>query len=226
MRRLRNSGSSNCGASTSRSRGRWKLRVQRPRRRRHSVMRRSDSSGLRTGSSDIAPASVVGIDLGTTNSAAAFVDTTQKSWGVQTFTIPQLARYLAKSKPAKRRHLSITSQPSAPNCRRKPLRFAPDMQDPDYAVGMMAHDQGTLSPGRLVVSAKSLPGHSRRRSDGRPGCSGTEIASVTWLSPVEAKRRPENISATPGTRGFRLTLWRRKTWSSRCRPRSTKSPAS
>ena len=35
---------------------------------------------------------VVGIDLGTTNSAVAYVDTLEPAWHVRVFTIPQLVR--------------------------------------------------------------------------------------------------------------------------------------
>ena len=44
----------------------------------------------RTETSDNPSRYVVGIDLGTTNSAVAFVDTTIADWRVETFAVPQL----------------------------------------------------------------------------------------------------------------------------------------
>ena len=33
---------------------------------------------------------IIGIDLGTTNSAMTYVDTTEKPWRIRTFAVPQL----------------------------------------------------------------------------------------------------------------------------------------
>ena len=44
----------------------------------------------RTETSDTSSRYVVGIDLGTTNSAVAYVDTTIADWRVETFAVPQL----------------------------------------------------------------------------------------------------------------------------------------
>src|SRR5690349_5858432 len=100
---------------------------------------------------------VVGIDLGTTNSAAAFVDTEQSPDAVQTFTVqnfsvPQITApgVLETRETLPSFHYEPASGEFAPGALRLPWSAAEE-----YAVGMFARDHGETVPGRLIASAKS-----------------------------------------------------------------------
>src|SRR6185369_8847663 len=86
---------------------------------------------------------VVGIDLGTTNSAVCYVDTAEHPWRVRVLEIPQL---VASGQTDARDHRSA-AVPATPD----PL---------PYIVGFMARDYGAASPGRLIASAKSWLCHT------------------------------------------------------------------
>jgi molecular chaperone DnaK (HSP70) len=101
---------------------------------------------------------VVGIDLGTTNSAVALVDTHHTPWQVKNFALPQL---VAPGQIEARDTLpSFLYQPAAAEQSAGALRMGWDQADLDFAVGVYARDQGALVPGRLVASAKSWLSHS------------------------------------------------------------------
>ncbi len=110
-------------------------------------------------SSDATPSRyVVGIDLGTTNSAATFVDTAESPWKVRTFAVPQL---VAPGQVEARETLpSCHYQPAPGELAPGALRLPWSSVEPDYAVGFFARDHGALVPGRLIVSAKSWLCHS------------------------------------------------------------------
>jgi molecular chaperone DnaK (HSP70) len=133
---------------------------------------------------------VVGIDLGTTNSAMAFVDTAVEPWRVETFAIPQL---VAPGQVEAREVLpSFHYQPAAgvlpPGSLRLPWQRGRAEADADFAVGFFARDHGTLVPGRLIASAKSWLCHPGvdRTADLLPW-QGAE--DVDRLSPVEVSAR-------------------------------------
>src|SRR5262245_2604398 len=128
---------------------------------------------------------IVGIDLGTTNCAAAYVDTKGRekpAADIRLFEIPQL---VAAGETAPRSMLpsflylpgshelpaGATSLPWKPNA--------------DVMVGEFARIQGARVPARLVSSAKSWLCHSGvdREADILPWGSPTEVRRV---SPVEA----------------------------------------
>jgi hypothetical protein len=133
---------------------------------------------------------VVGIDLGTTNSAVACVDTAEHPlgapWRVRTFAAPQLVA------PGQ-----VEARETLPSCHYEPatgelgagaMRMPWQKQDPDHVVGFFARDHGAVVPGRLIVSAKSWLCHSGvdRTAPllpwhGAPDCQR--------LSPVEASAR-------------------------------------
>ena len=131
---------------------------------------------------------LIGIDLGTTNSAVAYVDTGEKKWAVRDFAVPQLA---APGEVEARETLpSFHYEPAAgefpAGALRLPWSGAGD--DPKHAVGFFARDHGAAVPGRLVVSAKSWLSHSGvDRTAGLLPWHGA--ADVQRLSPVEASSR-------------------------------------
>jgi molecular chaperone DnaK (HSP70) len=129
---------------------------------------------------------VVGIDLGTTNSAVAYVDVQETPWRVRDLAIPQL---VAPSQVEARETLpSFHYQAAAAEAAAGSLRLPWSDADPSWAVGFFARDQGTLAPGRLIVSAKSWLCHAGvdRTADILPWQGA---ADVDRLSPIEVTAR-------------------------------------
>src|SRR5688572_26702827 len=111
---------------------------------------------------------VVGIDLGTTNSAVGYVDTHQQPWQVRIFAVPQL---VAPGQVEARETLpSFHYQPAeaeaAGGALRMPWQRAILTADREgyaassHTVGIYARDHGARIPGRLIASAKSWLSHS------------------------------------------------------------------
>jgi len=129
---------------------------------------------------------IVGIDLGTTNSAVGYVDTRREPWQVQTCRIPQLVDVgqveALESLP------SFHYQPVADQATAAGLRLPWNRQPPEYAVGVFAREQGSRVPSRLIASAKSWLCHSGvdRTADLLPWQGA---ADVERLSPVAASAR-------------------------------------
>ena len=110
---------------------------------------------------------VIGIDLGTTNSALAFVDTTAgKDAKVTPFPIPQVvAQGSVEDRPLLPSFLYLPGEGEQPA---GALKLPWDAKR-DYAVGEFARAFGSQVPTRLVASAKSWlchPGVDRKA--GRP----------------------------------------------------------
>ena len=129
---------------------------------------------------------VVGFDLGTTNSAVCYVDTTEKPWRVRTFAVPQL---VAQGVVEARETLpSFHYQPTSGETAKGALRCPWQKEDPTHTVGVFARDQGTLTPGRMISSAKSWLCHSGvdRTAELLPWHGA---ADVERLSPVEVSAR-------------------------------------
>jgi len=136
---------------------------------------------------DDAPARfVVGIDLGTTNSAVGFVDTHRSPWRVEVFEIPQL---VAPGQVEARATLPSFHYEAAPGELAGDALRLPWSQEPTrWTVGVFARDHGALAPGRLVASAKSWLCHSGvDRTAGLLPWQGA--ADVERLSPIEASSR-------------------------------------
>ena len=129
---------------------------------------------------------VVGIDLGTTNSSVAYVDTHEPPWQVRTFAIPQL---VAPAQVEARDVLpSFVYQPAKHEFAASALRLPWHRQDPPDAVGILARDYGAQNPSRLVISAKSWLCHSGvDRTAPLLPWHGAE--DVERLSPVDANAR-------------------------------------
>jgi len=129
---------------------------------------------------------VVGIDLGTTNSAVTYVDTSQSPWRVATFAVPQV---VAPGQVEGRETLpSFHYQPATGELAPAALRLPFSTREPAHTVGVFARDQGAVVPGRLIASAKSWLCHSGvdRTADLLPWQGA---ADVERISPVEASSR-------------------------------------
>lgn len=144
------------------------------------------ASSKSTDDSDLPSRYVVGIDLGTTNSAIAYVDTTASTWQVQTLGVPQLT---APFEVEPRDTLpSFHYQSTAAEASDGALRLPWSKDNTDVAVGHYARDEGTAKPGRLIASAKSWLCHAGvdRTADLLPWQGA---ADVERLSPVEVTSR-------------------------------------
>ena len=132
------------------------------------------------------PQFVIGVDLGTTNSAVAYADlrelTASGTPRVRVFDVPQL---VAEGEIAPRETLPSFLYLLGPEERRSG-RFAPPWApDAPHVAGVWARDQGALVPGRLVSSAKSWLCNDAvdRRARLLPWGGEVDAASC---SPVEA----------------------------------------
>jgi molecular chaperone DnaK (HSP70) len=129
---------------------------------------------------------VVGIDLGTTNSAVTYVDTQEDAWQVRVFSIPQL---VASGQVESRETLpSFYYQAAGGATAGGALRLPWSEVDPTHAVGVFARDEGSKTPGRLIASAKSWLCHSGvdRTAELLPWQGA---ADVDRLSPVAVNAR-------------------------------------
>lgn len=131
---------------------------------------------------------IVGIDLGTTNSAVAYVDLGKKDQQhrrIQFLEIPQL---IAPGEVGRRPILpSFLYLPGPYELPQESIEL-PWAPKRDYAVGEFAREQGALVPGRLVSSAKSWLCHAgvdRTRAI-LPWGAGADVHKI---SPVEASAR-------------------------------------
>lgn len=129
---------------------------------------------------------VVGIDLGTTNSAVSYVDTDATNWQVGTFAIPQL---VAPGQIESRETLpSFHYQAIREEFPENSLSLPWDEQSRNEVVGLFAREQGKLVPGRVIESAKSWLCHPGvdRTSPLLPWHGATD---VEMLSPVEVSSK-------------------------------------
>ncbi len=131
---------------------------------------------------------IVGIDLGTTNSAVGFIDLHDASPGsieIKSFDILQLASHgrLERLKTLP----SFLYLPGGYEFE-KGVTSLPWDQDRDYAVGTFARDQGALVPGRLVSSAKSWLCHGGVDRDA-PILPWGSTEEVEKVSPITASAR-------------------------------------
>jgi len=126
---------------------------------------------------------LVGIDLGTTNSAVAFVDT-RRSGRLQLFRIPQLTEAgLVESYPVLPSFLFF---PEAHELESGALS-TPWAPRPDAIVGVLARERGALAPARQVSSAKSWLAHPA--VDRRAAILPWGESAGPRISPVEASAR-------------------------------------
>lgn len=119
---------------------------------------------------------VVGIDLGTTNSAVCYIDSTESPWRVQVFAIPQLvASGVVESLDTLP---SFHFQPPhVPGEDPRTWKLPWQTRAASYIVGAAARDIGQLYPGRQIASAKSWLCHYGvdRRADLLPWQATTDV---------------------------------------------------
>src|SRR2546422_3379415 len=101
---------------------------------------------------------VVGIDLGTTNSAVCYIDTADARCQVHTLAIPQVVAPGAIE--ARETLPSFHYEATAGEFSKGALRLPWDTTEPRYTVGIFARDHGATVPGRLIASVKSWLCHS------------------------------------------------------------------
>lgn len=139
---------------------------------------------------------LVGIDLGTTNCAVAYVDTTH-SLVVQHFPIPQLVNEATVGQQA-----TLPSFLYLPGVHDLPpgSLALPWARERNYAVGQFARVQGARVPGRLISSAKSWLCHADVDRD---------AAILPWGAP------PEMMKLSPVEASSRYLLHIREAWNNR-----------
>src|SRR3984957_15600119 len=132
---------------------------------------------------------LVGIDLGTTNSALAYVDTQRPNKGgrldIRPFPVPQLVQAgEVKERPLLPSFLYLPSEHDLPA---GATALPWDAKRP-YVVGEFARNHGGRIPGRLVNSAKSWLCHSGvdRTAGLLPWSAPPDVPRI---SPVEASAR-------------------------------------
>src|SRR5271166_6483506 len=134
---------------------------------------------------------LIGIDLGTTNSALAYIDLQRHKAGkgaapaIREFPIPQL---VAPGEVALRELLPSFLYLPGPHDLPGGATALPWDPDRTYAVGEFARNHGARIPGRLVTSAKSWLCHAGvdRSAAILPW---TAPPDVPRISPVEASAR-------------------------------------
>jgi len=126
---------------------------------------------------------LVGIDLGTTNSAVTFIDTQANSAELHTFDVAQI---VAPGQIEKRPTLPSFLYQSATSEFPKDAIILPwNKKEEGSFVGTFARDHGTAVPSRMINSAKSWLSHSGvDRTAALLPWHGSE--TVDKLSPVEA----------------------------------------
>jgi hypothetical protein len=129
---------------------------------------------------------VVGIDLGTTNSAVMYVDAEESLWRVRVLPIPQLVD--AGQVESRETLPSFHYQAAEAEFPAGALKLPWQAEATRIAVGVFARDHGGQTPGRLIASAKSWLCHSGvdRTADLLPWHAA---ADVERLSPVEVSAR-------------------------------------
>ena len=138
---------------------------------------------------------IIGIDLGTTNTAVAFVDTRSSLLRVRTFEVPQLVApgavdrrtqlpsfvYLAGEHDLGATETGVPWEaPAAPET-------PASASSPRVVVGELARSQGVRQPSRMIASAKSWLCHSG--VDRHAAILPWGVEAGPRLSPVDASAR-------------------------------------
>lgn len=132
---------------------------------------------------------VVGIDLGTTNSALCYVDTQRTPWSVETFAIPQVTAVgqFESREVLPSFHYQPTNEELAAGAADLPWAKGAGAKQ-EYSVGVFAREHGALTSGRMVSSAKSWLCHGGvdRNAELLPWRAAEGVAK---LSPVVVSSR-------------------------------------
>ena len=128
---------------------------------------------------------VVGIDLGTTNTALAYVDTRAEAPQIQVLKVPQL---VAPGEIGEPELLPSFIYIPGPHELPEGSLALPWAKDRGYAVGEFARNHGSQVGGRLIASAKSWLCHPDvdRKAAILPWGSGDDVQKI---SPLEASAR-------------------------------------
>lgn len=132
------------------------------------------------------PRYIVGIDLGTTNSAVGFIDTEAHPEHIEVLALPQL---VAAGQVESRETLpSFHYEPAPGELSVESIRLPWAVDAPSHVVGVFARDHGALVPSRLIASAKSWLSHPGvdRTADLLPWHAAPDVER---LSPVEVSAR-------------------------------------
>ncbi len=132
---------------------------------------------------------VVGIDLGTTNSAVCFVDTEQTPWQVHVFAVPQ---WVAPGQMDARETLpSFHYQPLDSEAAGQALRLPWQSQSHSYVVGALRANRACWP--RAASWLRPSPGSVTRESIAPPSyCHGTRPPTSTACH----RSKPARVSAT------------------------------
>ncbi|MCB0115873.1 MAG: Hsp70 family protein, partial [Caldilineaceae bacterium] len=151
---------------------------------------------------------VVGVDLGTTNSAVAYVDLREDTRAIRLFGVPQLvAAGEVEDRAMLPSFLYLPGEYDLP----AGATALPWARDRAYVVGEFAREQGARVPGRLVSSAKSWLAHGGvdrtapilpwGARDGSPQVSPVEAAKrylqhvrEAWNSVYAPANHPDNAA--------------------------------
>jgi len=146
----------------------------------------SGGEGLRSTEDDRPARYVVGIDLGTTNSAVSFVDTEKSPWKIEIFPVLQV---IAPGQVEARDTLpSFHYEPASAEVTGGALKLPWNKVEPSHTVGFFARDHGAQVPSRQIRSAKSWLCHTGvDRTASLLPWQGA--ADVERLSPDEASGR-------------------------------------
>ncbi|MGQ9606768.1 MAG: Hsp70 family protein [Thermogutta sp.] len=129
---------------------------------------------------------VVGMDLGTTNSAVCFVDMEESPRRIRTFFIPQIVApgQVEALEVLPSFHYEAAEGEFQPDTFRLPFAGEPR----NYTVGVFAREHGAVVPGRLIASAKSWLCHSGvdRTAPLLPWHGAPDVSRI---SPVEVSAR-------------------------------------
>ncbi len=131
---------------------------------------------------------VVGIDLGTTNTAVAYVDTRQAAPKVQSFELPQLVAPGALDRRRQLPSFVFLAGPHDLTAVETALPWAPAVDDAATrpVVGELARTQGARQPGRMIASSKSWLCH---------GGVDRHAAILPWGVEDGPKRSPIDAAA-------------------------------
>ena len=135
---------------------------------------------------------VVGIDLGTTNSAVTYIDTQPSPWKIRVLDVPQLVApgevEARDTLPSFHYQPVVTSSSETADAANASLKLPWDSKAPKHCVGIYARDETAKTSGRGIASAKSWLCHSAvdRTADLLPPQAAGDVQR---LSPVEVSSR-------------------------------------
>ena len=134
---------------------------------------------------------VVGIDLGTTNSAVTYIDTQASPWKIRVLDVPQLVapgEVEARDTLPSFHFQPVTTSAGESQPVNASLQLPWDKKPSKYCVGVYARDETGKTSGRGIASAKSWLCHAAvdRTADLLPWQGANDVQR---LSPVEVSSR-------------------------------------